>query len=988
MNQTTPSQIASFIWNIADVLRGGGIPSDHWRDIILPMCVLRRLDAVLEPTKESVLAKHKELRKAGRQHIDPLLRQASKQAFYNTSKFTLKKLMASGGRQPLFKNFEEYLKGFSPNVREIMDNFHFHYNLTILSKKDLLGMIIERFTATHINLSPSGLDNHGMGMIFEELVRRFNENNNKKTGKHWTPRDAVQLMAQLVFRPIEDQLSAGTYTIYDCACGTGGMLTIAEEELLRIAKRRNINIKCWLYGQENSAETLAVCKADMLLKGEGKHADNMHGESTLSADAFNDKKFDFMLTNPPYGINCEKDLDVLGGKKTSDPRFLWEHKNETLPLITRLNDGQMMFLANIISKMQSKTKMGSRIAEVHNGSPLFVGDAGQGESNIRRMIIETDLLEAIIALPENMFYNTDIATYIWVLSNRKTKVRQGKVQLINASKWFSPLRKNLGKKNCKLSENDIQKIIRTFLNFKKTQESKILPNNAFGYQKITVERPLRLRAQFSPEAIDELRFSSGDSHLRKELYDSVGGKIFTNFAQIADKAAAQIDQLTEENYGHINDNCKRRLLDPQTWARDSELSNIAKQLRDKLGDNIFNNYNNFSLQVAIALKKLAIRTSATEKKRILKACSWRDSNAPPVERTVHSHKKPNPLYGLFAEKKFGKTIVMEYESDSELRDIEQVPLTEKGGIKAFFKREVLLHAPDAWIKQDTPQIGYEINFNRHFHKPQKTRTPDEIHADITAVQKKSNSLMRERAVIHRTITRGLNSSVAIKPSGIDFIGDIPTHWRIAPIKYCMTKFYSGGTPDSTNDDYYCAFDKGVPWLMISDMTGQRYIDRTQTAITRKGIMSENLDILPAGTILMSMYASIGTIAILRINAAVNQAIIGMCPNSKILNAEYCLYYMESLQPYIIRFTDSSTQANLNAQKVRNLPIVIPPLSEQTAIIKHLNKTTTTINTSAEYVHRETTLLREYRDSLVANAVTGKTNVRSFTASSTKNKKRI
>ena len=744
MNQTTPSQMASFIWNIADVLRGGGIPSGKWRDIILPMCVLRRLDAVLEPTKESVLIKRKELRKKGIQHMDPLLRQASKQAFYNTSKFTLKKLGASGGRQALLKNFEEYLKGFSPNVREIMDNFHFHYYLTILSENDLLGMIIERFTAAHINLSPSGLDNHGMGMIFEELVRRFNENNNEEAGKHWTPRDAVQLMAQLVFRPLEKQLSAGTYTIYDCACGTGGMLTIAEEELLRIAKRRNINIKCRLYGQENSAETLAVCKADMLLKGEGQHADNMRGQSTLSADAFGGKNFDFMLTNPPYGINCEKDLNVLGGKKNiSDPRFLWQRKNETLPLITRISDGQMMFLANMISKMQSKPEMGSRIAEVHNGSPLFIGDAGQGESNIRRMIIETDLLEAIIALPENMFYNTGIPTYIWVLSNRKTKARRGKVQLINASEWFSPLRKNLGKKNCELSEDDIQKIIRTFLNFKNTPESKIFPSNAFGYQKITVERPLRLRAQLLPETIDGLRFSSGDSHLRKKLYDSIGDKIFTNFIQIADKVTAQIDQLTEENYGNINDSRKQRLLDPQTWARDRKLSNIAKQLRDKLGGNVFNDYNTFYLQITTALEKLAIRASVTEKNRILNACSWRDPNAPPVERAVHDYKKMDPLYGLFMGKKLGKTVAMEYEPDSELRDSEQVPLTEKGGIEAFFRREVLPHAPDAWIKQGTPQVGYEINFNRHFYKPQKMRTLDEIHADITAVQKESDSLMRE-----------------------------------------------------------------------------------------------------------------------------------------------------------------------------------------------------------------------------------------------------
>ena len=675
------NKIVAFIWDIANVLRDS-VPPSKQQDIILPMCILRRLDAVLEPTKGAVLAEHKRLKQEGIQNTDLLLKKASKQAFYNTSKFTLKTVVASGGRQSLLINFNNYLKGFSPNVKEIMENFDFQHRLTDLSDKNLLGTLIEKFTARDIDLSPSGLDNHGMGTIFEELVRRFNESRNEKAGEHWTPRDAVQLMAQLVFHPIKDKIKSGTYTIYDCACGTGGMLTVAESELLEIATQGNFKIKCLLYGQETIPETLAICKADMLLKGEGMHADNIKGKSTLLADAFSEKRFDFMLSNPPYGKDWESDFRALGGKDgINDPRFSGQCGNEILPLITRSDDGQMMFLVNVVSKMQ-KNNLGSRIAEVHNGSSLFSGNAGQGESNIRRWIIENDWLEAIIALPENMFYNTKTATYVWVLSNRKIEARRGKVQLINATEWFSPLRKNLGKKTCELSFKNIEKIIQTFLDFRNTRESKIFPNKAFGYHKIIVERPLRLRAQLSLKTIGKLQ-------------------------------------------------------------QDAELFTITKQLRGKLGGSVFNDYNDFRTKVTETLSELEIKISLASKKCILDACSWRDPSASPVVRKTHAQKKPNSLYGLFADKRLNKTDAMEYEPDPALRDKERVSLMEKGGIEAFFRREVLPHAPDAWIKQGASKIGYEINFTRHFYKPKKMRTLDEIRADIVATQKKSSNLIHQ-----------------------------------------------------------------------------------------------------------------------------------------------------------------------------------------------------------------------------------------------------
>lgn len=502
--------IAGFIWNIADdVLRDLYVRSKY-RDVILPMTVLRRLDAVLEPTKDAVLEMKVSLDKAGIDNQDMALRQASGQAFYNSSKFKLRDLKARASRQALKADFEAWLDGFSPNVQEIIEGFEFRNQLQRLSGADALGTLIERYLDPRINLAPTpvlngdgsvkleGLDNHGMGTVFEELVRRFNAENNEEAGEHWTPRDAVKLMARLIFDPIADQIESGTYTLYDGACGTGGMLTVAEETLRGLAAERGKQVSTHLYGQEINAETYAIAKADFLLHGDGEAADNLVGgpeHSTLSADAFPSRDFDFMLSNPPYGKSWKNDAERMGGKGgIRDPRFVISHADEAdYNLITRSSDGQMLFLANLISKMKSGTKLGSRIAEVHNGSSLFTGDAGSGESNIRRWVIENDWLEAIIALPLNLFYNTGIATYVWVLSNRKPKHRQGKVQLIDATAWSRPLRKNLGKKNCELSEADIGRILATFDAFEPTEQSKIFENPAFGYRKVTVERPLRVK---------------------------------------------------------------------------------------------------------------------------------------------------------------------------------------------------------------------------------------------------------------------------------------------------------------------------------------------------------------------------------------------------------------------------------------------------------------------------------------------------------------
>ena len=485
--------IANFIWGIADDVLRDLYVRGKYRDVILPMTVLRRLDAVLEPTKKAVLDTKTNLDKANITNQDAALRAAAGQGFYNTSKFTLRDLRNRGSQQQLQADFEAYLDGFSPNVQEILENFEFRNQTPRLSKADALGTLIEKFLDPGLNLSPNpvlnadgsvkhkGLDNHAMGTIFEELVRRFNEENNEEAGEHWTPRDAVKLMANLIFTPIADQIESGTYLLYDGALGTGGMLTVAEETLQQLANEHGKEVATHLYGQEINAETYAICKADLLLKGKAK-------PPTTSSAAQSIRRYRTTRSAHASSTSCcrirhtaragRATSNAWVGRTVSKTRaFIIEHAGDPeYSLLTRSSDGQMLFLANMLSKMKHGTKLGSRIAEVHNGSSLFTGDAGQGESNIRRWIIENDWLEAIVALPLNMFYNTGIATYIWVLTNRKPAHRKGKVQLIDATSWFKPLRKNLGKKNCELSDEDIDRIMQTFLDFKETEQSKIFDN--------------------------------------------------------------------------------------------------------------------------------------------------------------------------------------------------------------------------------------------------------------------------------------------------------------------------------------------------------------------------------------------------------------------------------------------------------------------------------------------------------------------------------
>lgn len=749
--------IANFIWGIADDVLRDLYVRGKYRDVILPMIVLRRLDAVLEPTKADVLAMKASLDDKGIVNQEAALRTAAKQPFYNTSKFSFRDLRNRSNQQQLKADFEDYLDGFSSNVQDILTNFEFRNQIPKLSKADALGTLIAKFLDPDLKIS--GLDNHAMGSVFEELVRRFNEENNEEAGEHWTPRDAVKLMANLIFRPVADQITDGTYLLYDAAIGTGGMLTVAETTLRLLAEEHGKQVSTHLYGQEINAETYAICKADLLLSGEGDDADNIVGGpeySTLPNDAFKGREFDFMLSNPPYGKSWKTDLERMGGKSgITDPRFIVDHAGDPeLSLVTRSNDGQMLFLANMVSKMKTDSPLGSRIAEVHSGSSLFTGDAGQGESNIRRWILENDWLEAIIQLPLNMFYNTGISTYIWVLSNRKTEHRKGKVQLIDASGWFSPLRRNLGQKNCELSDADIERIVKTFLDFADTERSKIFDNAYFGYRKVRVERPLRLRSQCSPELIEQLRFASGDQMLRAELYERFGDQLFEDFAKVRSAVESYLDGGDEDEDDdedaepRVKAAVRKRLLDEKRWARDRRLHALGERLAEELGAEVFEDHNDFAERLGATLKTWGEKLAAGDRKALLRGLSWRDEEAPPVVKKLSKGAKavPDPLHGRFAAKKDGKDVVLEFEHDPELSDYEQVPLLEQGGVAAYIAREVIPYAADAWVdERSEDKIGYEISFTRHFYKPVELRPLRDIEADIRKLLAESDGLV-ERAL--------------------------------------------------------------------------------------------------------------------------------------------------------------------------------------------------------------------------------------------------
>ncbi len=768
---TTTNNLAAYIWSLADLLRGDFKQSQYGR-VILPFTLLCRLEGVLEQSKDAVLAKAEKVQKMGlpeEAQEKLLLRATGGLSFFNTSKMDLSKLGESG----IKANLESYIQGFSKDAREIFEYFNFAEFIGQLNDANLLYKIVQKVRQT--DLSPNAISNHDMGLVFEELIRRFAESSNETAGEHFTPRDIVRLTTGLVFMEDDAALTKPGIirTIYDPTAGTGGFLSSGMEYVHEL----NPDAKMVAYGQELNPESYAICKADMLIKGQ--EVTNIKLGNTLAKDQLYADKFDYMLSNPPFGVDwkkIEQDIKDENTLKGFDGRFG--------PGLPRVSDGSLLFLLHLISKLRDSSEGGARIGIILNGSPLFTGGAGSGESEIRRYILEADLLEAIVALPTDMFYNTGIATYVWALSNKKADERKGKVQLINGVNLCGKMRRSLGSKRNEMGVDDIATITRTFGAFEvvnvheldkpveqksnrgrqsanpkatvaKTFASKIFATHEFGYRRITIERPLRASYQFSDERLAELRFAPKPLKApMKWIYETYAENWSDddgceNYGVLADQTV-EIRAYVKSHFSELKEKQIKDLLDSKVWLVQKHTLLKAKQLQQTIGTEQCDDINGYETALKAACKAQDISLDSKEKKQITDAVSWKNPAAKKVIKKIHK-AKPDPIYGLFDVN--GQTI--EYRADGDLRDNENVALDPSQSVnvlnEAYFKKEVQPHVPDAWIdasKKDEKDhevgiVGYEIPFNRHFYQYQPPRDLVEIDADLDAVSAEIMNLLRE-----------------------------------------------------------------------------------------------------------------------------------------------------------------------------------------------------------------------------------------------------
>lgn len=772
------NQIVSLIWNIADDVLRDVFLRGQYRDVILPMVVLRRLDALLETTKEEVEEELKDLDK-NEEPDEGVMCDITGLAYYNTSKWTLTRLkdQAPDDNELLYNNFVEYLNGYSDNVKDVLKNFDYFNKAKKLADNDRLLAMLQRITDPRINLTdkqqtdPDGLplpplDNMGMGTVFEELLRRFNEENNEEAGEHFTPRDVISLLAHLIFEPERENLPK-IITLYDPACGTGGMLTEGCAYLESIGIRP---AAIQLAGTEINPETYAICKSDLIIKG--VNPDGIHLGNTITENHFERQSFGYMLTNPPYGKSWKTDKEKLYHEKQlidsryelTLPNFAGEEK--VLDCTPRTSDGQLLFVLEEVGKMKplDAQPMGSRIASIHNGSSLFTGDADSGESNIRRYLIENDLVDAIIQLPNNIFYNTGITTYVWIFTNKKRTERKGKVQLINASECYEKLRKNQGKRNCSITDgtngsvNYRQQILDVYMAFAEKEatednkvESKIFDNDDFRFYNVTIERPLRLRSKFSQIAIDEMLYDKADMELSKWLYQTYGDRLFEG---ISDEIP-NIKLYLQEQDIKKTDKQITNLTASKKWQERKEQMELAHKLMKQVGTDTYMDYNEFYAKISAAAKQLGEKASAAVLKNIARAMSVTDPEAAPVIKKEHKVNSKDietlrEVYGIKEEMLAdygykaagdGKKVYVEYESDSDLRDTEKIPVKEV--IYEYFLREVRPYVGDAWINLPTTKIGCEISFTKYFYKPVPLRSLEENEADILALDKENDGFIRQ-----------------------------------------------------------------------------------------------------------------------------------------------------------------------------------------------------------------------------------------------------
>ncbi|WP_335951607.1 class I SAM-dependent DNA methyltransferase [Acinetobacter beijerinckii] len=769
MTNNNFSQVAAFIWSVADLLRGDFKQSQYGR-VILPFTLLRRLECVFEPSKAKVLEANEKVKamplpEEAKEKM--LLKATESLSFFNTSELDLSSL----GQKNIRANISNYIQYFSKDAREIFEHFKFDEFTGLLDDANLLYKVVQKFAST--DLSPQSISNHDMGLVFEELIRRFAESSNETAGEHFTPRDIVRLTTGLIFSQDDDALNKEGVirTIYDPTAGTGGFLSSGTEYVYE----HNPEAVMRVFGQELNPESYAICKADMLIKGQD--VSRIKLGNTLSNDQLVNEKFDFMLSNPPFGVDwkkIEQEIKDEYEQKGFNGRF-----GAGLP---RVSDGSLLFLMHLISKMRDvdSTGQGSRIGIILNGSPLFTGSAGSGESEIRRYILEADLLEAIIALPTDMFYNTGIATYVWVLSNKKDAERKGKVQLIDGSNLYSKMRKSLGSKRNEMSEDDIQMITRSYGHFEvmdareldkpadvksnrgrqsstpknesaKTFSSKIFNSFEFGYRRVTIERPLRLSAQVSDERLVSLRFAPKPFNaVMQKLYADYGTTWTADSYGELSEYEAEIRALIKAEFSELKEKDIKTVLEPKLWLEQRTLLSKAQALQAKIGTAQCDDFNAFDDVLKQALKDANIKLETKEKKQFIDAITWKNADAEPVVNKVVK-SSINPLYGQFAYK--GK--VVEFVQDGDLRDAENIALDPSVSttdlIESYFKREVQPHVPDAWINADKRDsqdseigvVGYEIPFNRHFYVYEPPRDLAEIDADLDEVSREIMALLQE-----------------------------------------------------------------------------------------------------------------------------------------------------------------------------------------------------------------------------------------------------
>ena len=769
--ESNHNQIVSLIWNIADDVLRDVFLRGQYRDVILPMVVLRRLDALLEPTKDAVEEELKVQEELELPELDEdALKDITQKSYFNTSRWTLNRLksQASDNNDLLYDNFVEYLNGYSENVRDVLKNFEYYAKARKLADNDRLLAMIERVTDPRINLTdhiqydPDGIElpaltNHDMGTVFEELLRRFNEENNEEAGEHFTPRDAIRLLARIVFEPVIDNLPK-VISLRDPAEGSGGMLTEGREYLLNKGVRANAIL---LSGMEINPETYAISKSDLIIKG--VDPSGLRNGNTITDDAFQGQTFGYQITNPPYGKSWKTDKEkIYHDGQLLDSRFELPLTNfageqEVLDCTPRTSDGQLLFILEMIDKMKplDQQPQGSRIASIHNGSSLFTGDAGSGESNIRRYLIENDMVDAIIQLPNNIFYNTGITTYIWLLTNKKSDKRRGKVQLIDASQAFEKLRKNQGSRNCTITPDFQDQILKIYMDFVEQEDdkvnSKIFDNDDFRYYSITIDRPLRLRSQFNALKIDELLYDKGEQELSKWLYQTYGERVFSGL----DNEVPAIKEYLNDNDTKLTDKKLAKLISTKEWKARRELMEAAKKLMHEVGTEVFMDYNLFTEQINKVAKNLKLSASAAQLKTIARAMSETDPEAKPVVKKVHKANSKDietlqNTYEIADErlKDYGyspsEKLFVEYESDSDLRDTEKIPVKED--IYEYFQREVRPYVADAWInltaKKPNTMIGCEISFNKYFYKPAPLRTLEENERDILELDKQSQGFIQ------------------------------------------------------------------------------------------------------------------------------------------------------------------------------------------------------------------------------------------------------